>query len=150
MRILAASFLALMVGCSSIEKHVTDQEFADVVRLGAKASVRLGVMEWKDGKDADQLAAIDAELAKTASLIRELVLPIFAGAETGTVLRGAVDLGLSQLMSRVSPDLLEILRVAINLAATRIELPENPAEKLSPRTQMAIRAFLEGVLAGME
>lgn len=147
-----AMVLAIMSGCASSGGVVvlTDEELSSVVRLSSKAVVKFGVKSWMEGKDEETVLKIKAEVVATAAIMRENVLPAFNGASTEDVLRGAVDKALMELAAKLSPTMLDTIKLAVDLAASRVELPTNPAEKLSPRALGAVRAFFEGVLAGLD
>ena len=140
-------FVGSLGGCTRVEKMVdslTDEELADYVYKGAKFTGKAGIKAALE-KYPDHAEDIKADALLAARLINNNVLPVFNGATTEDVLRGAVDTALAELADKLSPATVEVIRLAMVVVVTEVDLPDNRAEKLSVRAKMAVSAFFKGL-----
>ena len=143
---LALMALTFVGGCKTINE-IPDEKFADGIHALTFHSVYYGfkaVLSNNSGR-YEQLTA-DAKVA--SEIIRTNILPVFAGATTGEVLRSAVDTALAQLS--VASSVADTIKVALILVETQLTLPENPADALDVRTKLALSAFFSGVAEGLD
>ena len=150
MRIVSAlALFAFLGGCTTVVGKLSDEDLAKVVQVGSERAIGYGVKILLD-KNPDKAADI-VKAAKTASeVIKANVIPAFSGASSQEVLKSAVDTALQQLSDKVSPLVLSSIQLAVNLAATQIQLPSNPADKLDARAKGAVLALYTGISAGLD
>ncbi len=150
--VLCVPFLLLLNGCSLFERvqeNVSDEDIAKGLKLGAEKATKYGLKLAMD-KNPDKADEIAANAALGAKIVRENILPALSGADTGDVLRSAVETALAELTEKLSPSVIAAVQLAINLLAMQIEMPENPADKLSERTRGFLVAFFEGLGGGLD
>ena len=146
--ILLIPTFALFPGCVTVEE-MTDEDLATNIRIGSKGAVGYGL-----GYVIEKNPAKTAEITKAgkdaANIIETTILPMFEGASTEEVLRSTVDEALSLLGEKlIKPYIRSAVQLAINVVATKIKLPKNPAGAISKRVRMAIAAFLRGTMEGL-
>lgn len=144
---LALAFCVTLGGCS-LFGGMSDAELAQTVYDSAKLTSRTAVRVALQKTPADD-AQIRTDVKFAVKLIRENVVPVFSST-THEVLRSTVDLVLSQVSDQMSPLAVDILRLTINVAAAQINLPDNPAATLDPRTKGALVALFNGLADGAE
>lgn len=148
---LATFFVAaLMVlgGCKTVS-NISDEDLALGVYVATQAATNQGLkLVFKN--NPDRIEQIKADATKAVTIIRANVLPVFDGASTDVVLRSAVDAALDNLAGNLNQTTIDTIKLALAIAATKIELPANPTDQLSPRTKGAVAAFFRGVADGLE
>jgi len=139
---------AMLAGCNG-GAALAPEDIVKGIKVAAKGAARYGLQYAMDKEPAkaDEIAK-NAQLA--VEIIRKNVLPVFAGASTADVLRSAVEKALEELGSKLKPQVLSAIQLAIDVLSTRVNLPENPADKLDPQTKAAIAAFFEGAADGID
>lgn len=138
----------LLFGCSAVDQ-VSDEDLASGVYLASKGAAKHG-LKYAVSQHPDQAESIKTNAILAVDIIKTNVVPVFSGASSGTVLRSAVDTALDLLANRLSGDVVSTIRLALNIVAHRIELPQNPADTLSERARLALVAFFNGVSDGLE
>lgn len=147
---LAAGCIAFLSqnGCRTIDR-IPDDQLARDVNLGAEKAVQygLGYLVRKAPQDA-QAIKDNAKLAD--DVIKKNILPVFAGASTGDVLKSAVDTALAQLQGVLQPNVRAAIQLALDILTANIPLPLNPADKLDDRTKKAVNGLFSGIAAGLD
>lgn len=149
-----ASLLAMLMlfvgglgGCAKVRNMVdnlSDEELAEYVYKGSNFTAKAALKAALD-KYPDHAEEIKADALLAAKIINDNIIPVFTGATTEDVLRGAVDTALSELSDRLSPATVEVVRLAMVVVVTEVDLPDNRAEKLTDRMKMAVAAFFKGL-----
>jgi hypothetical protein len=140
-------FAVAGVGCKTTD--VSDGDLANEVYTVSKSTSSL-VATLIFNKNPDKVVALKANAAVVSSTIRTHVVLVFSGGTSGDLLKSSVDAALVLLSTKLDPLLVDVVKLAMDLAADRIDLPQNPAEKLSDRTRMALLAFFNGVADGLD
>lgn len=135
-------------GCAAVEK-MSDEELARTTSSAAKGATRFGLKYALD-KEPEKAAEIAENARLAVKIVRENVLPVFLGASTVEVLRAAVETALAQLGDQLKPSVISAIQLALDVVAAKVDLPVNPADKLSPRVRGALAAFFDGVALGLE
>ena len=149
MKLLAAfalAFLTFVGGCKTINE-IPDEKFADGIHALTFHSVYYGFKAVL-ANNPGRYEQLTTDAKKASEIVRTNVLPVFNGATTGDVLRGAVDRALAELS--VATSVADTIKVALILVETQLTLPENPADSLDARTKMALSAFFTGVAEGLD
>lgn len=145
MKQILMAVVLVLAGCSGIDKISPDQ-----LEAGAKAVVKYGLTAAvrKYPADAAKIAA-DAKIAD--SVITKNILPVFSGAETGAVLRSAVDQALAQLKNKITDArVLAAIELGTEIIIADIALPKNPADKLDERTKELLVGIWSGISQGIQ
>ena len=148
LNVVVASMVFCLLGCSAIDK-VSDQDLADNIKMGAKAASEHG-LKYAINKNLDKKLEIEENAKLAVKVIRTTILPMFQGASTGDVLRKTVDLALADLSTNLTPMVMSAIQLSVNIIATEVTLPENPASKLDGRTRLALVGLFEGTAEGLE
>lgn len=150
MRVIALFAILLMsLGGCKLVGEMTDGQLADNAYRGAKLVTSNG-LKIAMNESPDNAAAIKENAKLAGRVLRENILPVFEGAGTGEVLRGAVDTALKELGDKVNPTLGAVINLAISLVADKVELPANPADKLDERTRLALVGLFKGLADGID
>lgn len=146
--VLLIPWALLSSGCRTVGQ-IPDDDFARYIETGAKLSTKYGLQKALAAEPAK--AAEITENAKLAvEIVRKNVLPVFQGASSADVLRSAVETALTQLGEKLKPQLALVIQLAIDMLATQVNLPANPADKLDERTTKAVAALFKGAADGVE
>lgn len=150
MRTLLAvvALMGCLTGCSTLA-NVSDDDLAKGIKSAAKSATKFGIATAIE-KAPDKAVEVAADAKDAAEVIRLAVLPTFEGAETGDVLKASVAVVLDKLSEKIKPSILSAIQLAIDVLAARVNLPENPADKLDDRTKKALAAFFGGVAEGLD
>ncbi len=142
-------FLATCLqGCTTIE-NVSDEKLAKGIGVVSKGAAQFGLgYVLKNYPEEASAIADGARIAVKA--LRETILPAFTGTDTEGVLRSAVDTALQELSDKLEPSMMLAVQLAIDIISTRIQLPENPLDKIDERTRLAIVAAVRGLADGFE
>lgn len=139
--------LLLLNGCA-ITSQVSDEELAQGVHAAAKGAARFGLKYAMD-KEPDKADEIAANARLAVEVIRKNVLPVFSGTSQ-EVLRSAIETALEQLAEKLKPSVISGIQLALDVVSAKVDLPENPAERVSPRAKAALEAFFRGVADGLD
>lgn len=145
---LAASFLimSLCVGCRGtihIEHNVAansvQETSHDLVLLGLQSTVKddAGLKKWQGYAGHAQ------------EVIDSILVPLFKGDSLNDVTRSAADQALQVLGDKIDPKLRSILQLAVSGALVFVNLPDNPAQKLSESQRLMVLSVFQGMSAGI-
>lgn len=143
-----AAFLALGMGCGSIER-MSDEDLSEKIQLGAGKAIEAGVKLAFDKYPA-QAAAIKKELVAASLVIKSNILPSFV-TPTGEVLTSAVKTAMTLLESKITNEQIrKNVVLAFQVLEANVTLPENPLSKLDPRTAKALIGLFTGISMGLD
>lgn len=146
--LMVVMVMGLMTGCSLLGQ-VSEDDLAAGVEKAAKGAARFGV-KYACEKEPDKAPEILANAKLASDIIKTTVLPIFEGAATQDVLCSAIETALVALGGKLNPQMVATIQLALDLAASKIDLPDNPAAKLDDRTRKVVAAFFRGTAAGLD
>lgn len=139
----------MLGGCSQIDK-IPDDQFAADLNVGAKAVVKYALTAAVRKYPADA-ARITADAKTADQVIVQNILPVFSGASTSLVLRGAVDQALAQLRGKITDTrVLAAIELGTEIIIADVPLPKNLADKLDDRTRKALAGIFGGIASGIE
>ncbi len=146
--VLALFMATCLQGCKTVD-NVSDEKLAKGIGVVSKGAAQYG-LGYVLKKNPDKALAIADGARIAVEVLRETILPAFTGAETEGVLRSAVDTALQELSDKLDPSMMLAVQLAIDIISTRIQLPENPLDKIDERTRLAIVAAVRGLADGFE
>ncbi len=146
--VLALFMATCLQGCATIE-NVSDERLAKGIRVASKGAAQYG-LGYVLKKYPDKAPAIADGARIAVEVLRETILPAFNGAETEGVLLSAVDTALTELSDKLEPSMIHAVQLALDVVSMRVQLPENPVDKLSERTRLALVALFDGLAEGLE
>ncbi len=146
--VLALFTATCLQGCKTVD-NVSDEKLAKGIRVASKGAAQYG-LGYALKKYPEQAAAIADGARIAVEALRETILPAFNGAETEGVLRSAVETALTELSDKLEPSMIHAVQLALDIVSMRVELPENPVDKLSERTRLALVALFDGLADGLE
>lgn len=150
--ILLATLSLAAVGCTTITHELdrlSDDELASYLEAGAQKATGFGV-KYAIKKNPDKMAQIQKDGTLGDQIIREVMIPAFTNSASGTVLKGAIDVAVAKLASKLSGSPIDTILMVADTLVAQVPLPKNPADKLSPRLQKAIGASFLGMAEGLE
>ncbi len=150
MKMLLGALLAgCLASCSQVDQLSDDQLAADLT-AGAKAAAKYSLAAAVK-KFPAEASKIQADALVVDHVIQKTVIPAFSGAETGTVLRSAIDSAMGLLRGQISDQrVLAVILLAETAITTELTLPANPTDKLTPRTSKAVLGIFTGISLGIE
>lgn len=134
-------FFVALGGCASM----SDQALAENVYDTARSATKVGLRSALEQAHSPAEVREKAELA--VKLIRENVVPLFTSTTEDVLLR-TVETVLQEVADKLDPIVVGVMQVAIGTVLNQLDLPENPAAKLSPRTKGALLAMFNGLADG--
>lgn len=146
--------LVLMVGllsvqgCSSIEK-VSDEDLARGIEIAARGAAQYG-LGFVFNKEPGRAAQVAEGARLAVRTLKETIIPAFAGVTTEEVLRSTVEAALDELTAKLTPSVVLAVQLALDLVSANVKLPENPTDRLSERTRLALLALFKGLADGLE
>lgn len=152
MAVLAFLPALASVGCSG-KNHVldglSDDELALYLETGAREAVKFGV-DYAVKKYPDKTAQIQKDGQIADDLLRNTIIKNFSGAASADVAKSAINQAIQLLSSRLTNAQIDGLVLIAGTVLTQVSLPQNPTDKLSARTKMAVAAFFTGMAEGLE
>ena len=128
---------------------MSDEDLAQGVEIGARGAARYG-LGYVLNKQPEKAAQISEGAALAAKLLRENVIPAFSGASTEEVLRSVVDTALEEISEQLTPQVVLAIQLALDVISVQVKLPENRADRLTPRTRMALLGLFTGLAEGLD
>lgn len=145
----APLFVLFLGGCSQIAR-IPDDKLAEDLFIGGKKAVEYG-LKYALKKAAPDVAKSITENAVLANtIIKGELLPLLQGASTATVLRGALDVALKNLWTKVKPEIRDAVQLSLTILIANVELPKNPADRLDERTKKALTGLFSGISQGVD
>lgn len=145
----APLLIIALSGCSQIAQ-IPDDKLAEDLFIGGKKAVEYG-LKYAIKKAAPEVAKQISENAILANtIIKGEILPLLQGASTATVLRGALDVALKNLWTKVKPEIRDAVQLSLTILIANIELPKNPTDRLDDRSRKALTGLFTGISEGVD
>lgn len=146
---LAALLAVTFSGCAEIDK-IPDDKLAESLHTGAKGAVKYALQAALRKVDPAVAEKIKTDATLARDILADNIIPVFSGAETADVLRSAVDTALGLLRSKITdPRVISAIELAVEIIIAEVDLPRNPAEKLSVRSTKALSGVFSGIEEGI-
>jgi hypothetical protein len=142
MALLALPF----TGCRYIQ--ISPEAAASGVERGSAVVVTMGLKALST--DAAACTRIKGYATEVKTVITTSVLPFLSGAGVDAVTLATVNSVLNVLDGKIDPALRVVIQSAIDSALVLIQLPSNPADKLSDDQRMIIVALFNGIDTGID
>ena len=139
--------VVMLSGCGTMQ--VSDEDVLRGIDLATENAARYGIKYAVD-RFPEKAEAIFKDVQIASTVIKTNIIPVFSGISTAEVLRSAVDTALNQLSEKLSPTVVSALQLAVNVIATRVKLPANPADKLDERTKTMLLTFFASLSRGLD
>lgn len=136
----------MLGGCSFLQ--ISPEQAAALAEKGAAMGTTLGLKALSS--DAATCAKVKTYATEAKVVIDTTILPLLSGANVGTVTVATVDLALNLLDGKVDPVLRNVLQTAIDGVLAFVQLPANPADKLSDNQRLVIVAVFKGLSEGID
>lgn len=155
MKTLLAILPLMFVGCSAIStaRHeldsIPDDQLASYLEKAGQSATAVAV-KFAINSYPDRTTQIQKDGAVIVQTIRTIIVPALTNAPLGTVAKGAIDLAISQLSKQLAGSPLATVASVAETVSTLVPLPQNPADKLSPRLQKATSSSFLGIAEGLE
>lgn len=141
--------IPLIGGCSQLAR-IPDDKLAEDLYIGAKQAIQYGLRLALKKASPETAKTIIDDVKVGNSILKGEILPLFKGASTATLLRSGLDLALTNLWSKVKPELRDAVQLSLSLLITNIELPKNPADQIDERTKKALVGLFTGIAEGAD
>lgn len=138
-----------LAGCSQIAK-IPDDKLAEDLFIGGKKAVEYG-LKYALKKAAPDLAKQITENAALANtILKGEIIPLLQGASSAEVLRGALDLALKNLWTKIKPEIRDAVQLSLSLLIANVDLPKNPTDRLDERSKKALSGLFSGISQGVD
>lgn len=149
-KLLLIPVLAMVLGgCAQIDR-IPDDKLAEDLLIGGKKAVEYGLKLALKKLAPDAAKAITDNALLANSIIKTEVLPLLSGASSAEVLRGALDVTLKNLWTKVKPEIRDAVQLSLTILIANLELPKNPTDKLDDRTKKALVGLFTGISQGVD
>ncbi len=145
---LIATIILATLGCRSLAQ-LSDADLAKRVYSTSKFATYYGLSEAIK-KYPDKADKIKTDIVIASKILKESIIPLFSGATSEQIVRQSIDVTVALAASAFDADIANEIKLAANTALDYIDLPSNPADKLSDRVRLAILALFQGMSDGMD
>lgn len=141
-------FLALS-GCSQIAE-IPDDKLAEDLFIGGKRAVEYGLRLALKKSAPDVAKQITENAALANTILKGEIIPLLSGASTGEVLRGALDVALKNLWTKIKPEIRDAVQLSLSILISNVQLPKNPTDRLDDRSKKALSGLFNGISQGVD
>jgi len=141
--------IPLIGGCSQLAR-IPDDKLAEDLYIGAKQAIQYGLRLALKKASPETTKTITDDVKIGNSIVKGEILPLLKGASTAALLRSGLDLALTNLWSKIKPELRDAVQLSLSILIANIDLPKNPADQIDERTRKALVGLFSGISEGAD